>query len=403
MSGFAPVGNHPIAAFPAPLLTIAVDEIEFDEDAIGNVVRILREALRLSSALKRCVRVSLAGQVQLTSPLVGTAVKPLRDAIRLTGSPFGALTLHPHVAEQIRFSGAMVVIWRMLVDEEINVVGDVAGSPSKYMRLLDTLVATGLIHTHSEARATLTAALAINGMAASGWHATAADTIGFQEAFFEHVRSVNALLDTLELDASAAPSLRIMALADGHLALDDSALPHLAIKETTREDLLLYGAIRLGDDEYVGWVLNEGAPSEYRNFPFNGFTAFNGRYYGTSREGLYLLEGDTDDGDPITASIKTALMDFGTGVLKRLPDVYVAFVGGDTVLLKVITTGQRGEQVETLYTASVPAGAAMHNVNIRIGQGLTSRYWQFELTNVDGAEFEIDELAWRPMTLDRRV
>lgn len=403
MSGFAPVGNHPIAAFPAPLLTIAVDEIEFDEDAIGNVVRILREALRLSSALKRGIRVGLAGQVQFTSPVVGTAVKPLRDAIRLSGSPFGALTLHPHITEHLSFGGALVVVWRMLIDEGIEFADDAVGQPSKFARLIDTLVAAGVVQTHSQARVTLTAALALNGMVASGWHATAADTIGFSEAFKEHVVAITALMDTFGVSDDVAPSLRMLMLVDDSVVLDDTAAPHVAFLEHLRENLLLYGAIRLGDDEYVGWVLNEGAPSEYRNFPFNGFTAFNGRYYGTSREGLYLLEGDTDDGDPITASIKTALMDFGTGVLKRLPDVYVAFVGGDTVLLKVITTGQRGEQVETLYTASVPAGAAMHNVNIRIGQGLTSRYWQFELTNVDGAEFEIDELAWRPMTLDRRV
>jgi hypothetical protein len=35
--------------------------------------------------------------------------------------------------------------------------------------------------------------------------------------------------------------------------------------------------------------------------------------------------------------------------------------------------------------------------------GLRSRYWQFELVNVDGADFEIDELELHPLVLTRRV
>jgi hypothetical protein len=40
---------------------------------------------------------------------------------------------------------------------------------------------------------------------------------------------------------------------------------------------------------------------------------------------------------------------------------------------------------------------------VEVGQGLRSRYWQFELTNVDGGDFELDVLELYPLFLGRRV
>lgn len=345
----------------------------------------------------------LSAEMTLSEGVAAVPVKHLVANVNLTGSPVGVGDFKERAAVTVGFGSALVVVWQALIEENLSLIGELAGQPTKVMRLVDSLVASGVVSTHTEGFAALAASLAINALAATGWRVTASDQVNLHDAFQAQLVMATRLLDGVVAADAASPSLRLTAVLDDSLALDDAAATSLQYLETLSEDVLFFGAIRLGDDEYVGWVLNEGAPSEYRNYPFNGFAAFNGRYYGTADDGLYLLEGNDDDGDPIQASIKTALMDFGTGVLKRIPDVYVAFVGSDKLLLKVVTTGQRGEQQETIYTSSVPAGTALHNGRIRIGQGLKSRYWQFELSNVDGAEFEIDEMAWRPMTLDRRL
>lgn len=333
----------------------------------------------------------------------GTSVKTLAENIRMSGNPFGRGQFGALAIDGLRFDDALTVVWRVLLEEQMSLVGSVAGQPMKFAHLVDALVASGTVSCHMDAREVLAAALAINSMVATGWHATASDSVAMNDALRAHLTAVTSVLDSIAVGDTGSPSMRLTALVNDSLVLDDDAAASMQYMERLGEDVLFFGAIRLGSDEYVGWVLNEGAASEYRNYPFNGFAAFDGKYYGTAADGLYLLEGDDDQGVPIEASIKTALMDFGTGVLKRIPDVYVAFVGSDKLVLKVITPGQRGEQVETIYTSTVPEGAALHNGRIRIGQGLKSRYWQFELTNVDGADFEIDELAWRPMTLDRRI
>jgi hypothetical protein len=157
----------------------------------------------------------------------------------------------------------------------------------------------------------------------------------------------------------------------------------------------------------VGWVLSGRAASEYRNYPFNGFVEFprgSKHYYGTSDDGLYLLEGPTDDGCPIDAHIKTHLMDYGTGVYKRGPDIYVGMTSGKHVLLKVTTIHPRtGERRTDIYTQTVVPGSNLKSNHLRVGMGLKSRYWQWELANVDGGDFEIDEIAWMPLQLDRRI
>lgn len=383
-----PIAGSPIAAAGAdagPVVTTLADGVIFATASDGTPVAVLY------------------GQLQMGEAITTVPVKYLSANVRLIGTPRGIGMFNESAAELVGFGASLVVVWQALIDEGISLIGQAAGQPTKVARLVDALVASGTVSCHREAMAVLSASLAINSLAATGWHATVSDQVGLNEAFRAQLIAATAVLDGIATSSAASPSMRITALLDDGVALDESLETSLVFLETLGEDVLFFGSIRLGDDEYVGWVLNEGAASEYRNFPFNGFAAFDGKYYGTTSDGLYLLEGEDDAGDPIEASIKTTLMDFGTGVLKRIPDVYVAFVGSDKLMLKVVTTGQRGEQVETIYTSDVPAGTALHNGRIRIGQGLKSRYWQFELSNVDGAEFEIDEMAWRPMTLDRRL
>jgi hypothetical protein len=96
-------------------------------------------------------------------------------------------------------------------------------------------------------------------------------------------------------------------------------------------------------------------------------------------------------------------MDFGTGQLKRVPDVYIAFTGSDKALLKVITTNRTGTQTEHWYSATLRAGDGLHSDVIDVGRGLKSRYWQMVLQNVDGADFALDELAFRVLVLDKRI
>jgi len=81
---------------------------------------------------------------------------------------------------------------------------------------------------------------------------------------------------------------------------------------------------------------------------------------------------------------------------------YIGYTSTGRLMLKVRTVSG-GELKEQWYEAQELQAQAPREQMLRIGRGLRSRYWQFELVNVDGADFEIDNLELHPVYLNRRV
>jgi hypothetical protein len=143
--------------------------------------------------------------------------------------------------------------------------------------------------------------------------------------------------------------------------------------------------------------------SEYDNFTFNSMTQFKDKFYGTTDAGLYMMGADTDDSAPITAELSSLMLDLGSSRMKRIRSAYLGYTASNQLVLKVRAVSD-GQLSEHWYKARPVAIAdAPREGYVRVGQGLRSRYWQFELTNVGGGDFEIDQLELYPLFLNRRV
>jgi len=153
-----------------------------------------------------------------------------------------------------------------------------------------------------------------------------------------------------------------------------------------------------GPEKWQVWVMNQetGATSRYDNFEFNSFAFFNGRYYGARADGVYLLEGDTDAGKRIMASISLGKFDFGTSAQKRVPNAFVGVASNGRMLLKVIV-----EQEEYVYVAR-DYGENLQTQRIDIGKGLKANFFEFELYNEDGEDFDLDSVEFVAVPLGRR-
>jgi hypothetical protein len=156
---------------------------------------------------------------------------------------------------------------------------------------------------------------------------------------------------------------------------------------------------------YVGYVVNtEGANpiTKYTNFPFNSFTQFAGRNIVAGEGGLYELGAESDDGQPIAASFKTMMIDFGSSVMKRVQTAYIGYTATGRLILRVhaVTDGKLREH----WFEATPRTADAPRQHVRqLGRGLASRYWQFELVNVDGADFDVDKIEFHVIALSRRA
>lgn len=141
------------------------------------------------------------------------------------------------------------------------------------------------------------------------------------------------------------------------------------------------------------------ALTEYTNYPFNSFANFNGAFLGASDTGLYLLSGDTDDGVNIDAAARVGITDFGTSHLKRVNYVYVGYRTAGEMLLRLRT--EETHVRDYRMTPNILSG--IHAKRVVLGKGITARYWQLEVQNVNGAGFDLNVLEVKPTILSRRI
>jgi len=152
------------------------------------------------------------------------------------------------------------------------------------------------------------------------------------------------------------------------------------------------------DSEQV-WVMNieTGAMVQYEQYGFNSYFDIAGHYYGVADDGVYLLEGDTDNGDLIEAFIELPMSVLGSMKQKSMSSAYAAVASDDVVILKVMVDG-------TEYTYEARSSSTVLKTHrIDIGRGLKGNEWKFTLMNKEGSDFELQSLEFMPVATGRRI
>jgi len=147
------------------------------------------------------------------------------------------------------------------------------------------------------------------------------------------------------------------------------------------------------------WVLNlaNNATSSYEGFDFNSFGTVSGKSYGVKADGVYLLEGATDAGAAIRASVSYGAQDFKTKTLKNMTRAYVGASSTGALYLKIIANG-----TEYVYQARASSAQAKQQ-RFDVGRGLKGTYFTFEIFNKDGGDFELDSVSFFAAEFIRRV
>lgn len=147
------------------------------------------------------------------------------------------------------------------------------------------------------------------------------------------------------------------------------------------------------------WVVNmDGFGSTtYSNFAFNSFAQIGGVYYGADSSGIYALDGDTDDGALIRASVSLGKLDFGRTEKKTVHSCYVGMSSAGNLFVKAIT--DMGTYVYTTRSFS----ADMKQQRVDFGKGLKTNYVGLEIYNENGSDFELDTVEFHVVDLARRI
>lgn len=173
-----------------------------------------------------------------------------------------------------------------------------------------------------------------------------------------------------------------------------------AIEATILSVISARTSLGMGSAGDTCWVVNAdtGASSRYEGFEFNSFATLDGQLYATREDGLYRVGADDDAGEPIRAMISLGRQTFGSTHLKGLTAAYLGVSSTDTMYLKVVVNGGN----EYIYRAR-RNDEFMKTQRIDTGKGLRANYFDFEIYNSDGSDFELDSVEFAPVQLSRRI
>ncbi len=227
---------------------------------------------------------------------------------------------------------------------------------------------------------------------------------------FTHLLNISPITTGFQLavvmDSSGAITtvVGVARISDGGLntsaAVSDSTVLSIALAAYMDTQIVAGVVTPLYEQGGSVWAVNLSesfATSTFENYGFNSFGVIGGRAFGAKVDGLFLLEGDTDDGLPIRASVSYGKQDFGTKTDKRMISAYVGASSTGKLYLKIIS-----ESGEYIYIARSSSGRIQQQ-RFDIGRGLAGTYFTFELFNKNGGDFEIDSVTFVAADFKRRI
>jgi len=128
--------------------------------------------------------------------------------------------------------------------------------------------------------------------------------------------------------------------------------------------------------------------TEYDNYPFNSFCDYHGMgiYIGASEQGIFLLDGDDDNGVKINAAIQMGTEDLWKDYIKRLREGFVVIRGGPLQLQIVLDEGRLDPVIRNLESVV----NTMHEERIKFPHGLKNRFVSFIWRNLGGGDFDME-------------
>jgi hypothetical protein len=230
--------------------------------------------------------------------------------------------------------------------------------------------------------------MTLEDIARKAFPKTISDSFAATDTNILDILALLQIADTFAITETTTPTLTInQAIADALNAADTATLQQFLF-ELIQDGFSLEVLIELDDELYECWVLNTGAfhPSVYSGYNFNSFAIDNqtGIVYGCKSDGIYTLEGSTDNGTDFHSGIILPETQFGSAYNKRFRKAYFG-VSGDDLAMKMET--ESGWRTFRIYDAEMS-----------ITRDLKGRKWKISLEDFDNLDF----LELQPILLSRK-
>lgn len=192
-----------------------------------------------------------------------------------------------------------------------------------------------------------------------------------------------------------------IASVDSSITFDGTQLTSQQIEVLLQS--VMRASVNVGDPTAIEgrsvWVLSLDAmgSTRYEGYDFNSFAEVNGRYFGMRADGLYLLQGQDDNGKGIPARINLGRPNMGSLDRKGLPYVYVGAASDGALVLKVVADGR------TYYYSASSSSDEVQTHRFTPGLGLRATNYELEIQNDHGGAFDLASIEFVPVKLSRRI
>lgn len=229
--------------------------------------------------------------------------------------------------------------------------------------------------------------------------ATASDSFNVLDPIASNIKAHIEALESIIVNESISYIGGVFVTLSDSVIVDANISLHQILKAFIQDIVHMGGVLDLGNAGLYTFVLNteNEAITQYDNYNFNSIS----NNMGAMSDGIYELSGEDDEGTAIAAHFKTSLMDFKSSIHKQCPYAYIGLTSDGELMLKTITE-QHGKKNERWYKFNHPKDA-MDTARVQLGRGVKSRYWQYEISNISGADFDIDSIELLPLVLKRRI
>ena len=140
--------------------------------------------------------------------------------------------------------------------------------------------------------------------------------------------------------------------------------------------------------------------TEYSGYSFNSFANyhFSKTYIGASEEGIFVLDGDDDNGVRINATIQPGNEDLWSQTIKRLREGFVTMRGGPISIELILDEGRLDPVTRDLeYVEST-----IHEERFKISRGLKNRFFSVIFKNLGGNDFSLESFRFFCDEIQRR-
>lgn len=298
--------------------------------------------------------------------------------------------------------------WVMHVLASSGVVFDAVATADYRVlaRAVSRLILAGEATNYAEALQLIADALALSDL--TDWMQTSGitDAVVLGDRLDSFYAAFAAVVEQLVLSAQAIPEFTLTVMLRDGFAVGSQTTHAAELTAQLAEAIGFAMSLSFDNGEFIAWVLNTESRglTRYTNYPFNSFAKVGRHYYGAHAGGIARIGGDRDMGEAINAKLRLGMFDFGDRHLKSFSDVFFGMSASGQMLLKAIFVDDRtGEKSMAIYKVQARPAEAARETRAKLGKGVRAVDWDFELENVDGADFDLQSVQFFPTQMSRRT